>query len=121
VRIQTSPEFSSHRQDLAAADGAVPTQASAGINARDYEYAVISIDKTTGTITDLDVSVYFWDDVAGKFIVSKDADAVHTDITDSTQFTLKVLGRIFWVRVVSLTGTGPKIDINVAGWSVVSS
>lgn len=120
-KFTSSPEFNAHREGVTAADVSLPTKAAAGVNARGFRWALIDVVKASGTITDLDLQIYFWSEAADAFVPSNDSAHTVTNLTDSIRFAVPVYGQVFWVNVDALTGTSPEVEIHVAGYGEPSA
>lgn len=112
--LSIAPQFAPHRTGLSAADGSNSDKKAEGVNCEGFNDIAVDVVKVSGTITDLDVEVLFWSETTGAF-VSQDAQITKADHTTGFQFVFESQGRIFWVKITTLTGTTPVVSIYVAG------
>lgn len=117
----STPEFNLHRQKVTAVDASVPTQQSAGVNAKGFRWAVIEVVLKSGTLTNLNLQVMFWSAAAGAFIPCTNTDLQVTGLSGSIRWTVPVMGGIFWVKVDAIAGTGPELEFHVAGYGEPSA
>lgn len=109
------PDWAIHRRAVAAADTIPITTStlSAGVQASEYMYGHARARLASGSLTSLKLRPLFWDDVLADWVA--DPDIAEKDLgTAAGVITFENRGRIFFIAVHTLTGTNPKIDIDVA-------
>jgi phage tail sheath gpL-like len=112
------PAFTLHRtvEDAIDAGPDVPVVASAGMNMKGFDEAVIQVVPKAGAAILPGIEVYQWSESAGTFVPfvaakTATAPAVLTPYT----FQTEVFGAIIWVRVTGTMTTSDVVEILVAG------
>jgi hypothetical protein len=101
-QLAQSPDFSLHREAVAAVDSSNPTDPALGVDARGFREAVVNVTFSWG-ISSCDLEVLFWNERAGAFVSASPA-VTFASVTANKAVAFEAKGRRFFVKVTALTG-----------------
>ena len=107
-------EFNPHRQGISSADPSTPiTNSKEGVNGKDNEILIADVALKSGTLTSAQLEVLTYSEDGGQFVPQ--VPAAQYNLTGPGQFVFASLyGRRFFIKVNTLVGANPLIDINVS-------
>lgn len=106
------PGYALHRDQVAAADAALPEQIVRGVDPGPVENAILYVVVDSGTLTELSLRVVYWSPPAGKFVPEVVPETFL--VTEECSIAVAVKGRRFFVEAVSVTGSSPVVSIYVS-------
>jgi hypothetical protein len=111
------PNVSLHRKGVTAADAAIPTDPSFGVDCYPFRWAIIQVHLRSGSLTDLDLEILYWNPLVEKFVPNVPAQTI-LNLTGSASVPVEVFGRRAYVKITSITGTSPVVDIGISNPNV---
>lgn len=111
------PGYSLHRSRLTAADSSNSTNVGDGVDSYPFRDAILHVNLVSGTLSSLALEILYWNSATGAFVSSNPAQTF-TGITGSVSIAITPMGRRFFVKATTLTGTNPVVDIHTSNPNV---